>query len=72
VHRLIQLVQQDVVPPLFAQGPDDTEYKQTGYFARMSAAKAGFPERGEHTSSSLLDLASHDAPQADGAQAAPQ
>ncbi len=56
----------------FAQGPDDTEYKQTGYFARMSAAKAGFPERGEHTSSSLLDLASHDAPQADGAQAAPQ
>ena len=45
-----------------AQGHDG-EYVATGYFARMSARKAGFPDRSEtNTSSSLIDLASHDEP----------
>ncbi|KAK9846488.1 hypothetical protein WJX81_005165 [Elliptochloris bilobata] len=46
----------------------DGEYVPTGYFARMSAAKAGFPDRSDtNTSSSLLDLASHDEPMAEDA-----
>ena len=47
---------------LLAQGQDG-EYVATGYFARMSARKAGFPDRSEtNTSSSLIDLAAHDEP----------
>ena len=47
---------------LLAQGHDG-EYVATGYFARMSARKAGFPDRSEtNTSSSLIDLAAHDEP----------
>lgn len=51
--------------PGWAQGHDG-EYVATGYFARMSARKAGFPDRSEtNTSSSLIDLAAHDEPMAE-------
>ncbi len=47
----------------------DGEYVPTGYFARMSAAKAGFPDRSDtNTSSSLIDLTKHDEPQAGDAK----
>ena len=50
---------------LLAQGHGG-EYVATGYFARMSARKAGFPDRSEtNTSSSLIDLAAHDEPMAE-------
>ncbi len=51
--------------PCRVQGHDG-EYVATGYFARMSARKAGFPDRSEtNTSSSLIDLAAHDEPMAE-------